>query len=423
MYSAVALGFLGTVVATRELHSPRVVGDFATVIFAAGFVQSLLDLTVEEVLVKYGFRFVTREDWGRLRRLFSSAFWFKLAGSSLGGIALVVFAVAAPSRLEIPLLIAAGIPLGQSLEGLAGCALFLRGRYDIRAGFLAWSMVLRLAGIAIGAHLGLIQTIVGVVVAQCLATGSIGLAGWVAFHRFPRRPARPLAEERGRIVSFILQSSAATGVTSLRGGLVPLLLGAVTSTTQVAYFKIAQAPQTGFQALSAPARMVLLTEQTREWERGRTSAVLRQIRRYSAVAFGLAAVTTPPLFVYSPTLIKWVYGSQYGAAGNAARLFVLVAAVQLVVGWTKTFPVTIGRPNLRIWTHGLEMLVVLPLAVLLGHGWGATGAAGAVLAGTGAFAAAWVAIFARIRPEDVLAPAALDEAIAEAESEAGVLAR
>jgi len=46
IYSSVALGFLGTVVATHELHSRRTFGDYATVIFATGLMQSLFDLTV-----------------------------------------------------------------------------------------------------------------------------------------------------------------------------------------------------------------------------------------------------------------------------------------------------------------------------------------------------------------------------------------
>jgi O-antigen/teichoic acid export membrane protein len=74
--------------------------------------------------------------------------------------------------------------------------------------------------------------------------------------------------------------------------------------------------------------------------------------------------------------------------------------VQLVVGWTKSFPVTIGRPGLRILTHGVETAVVLPLVLLLGWKWGAAGAAGAVLAGMCVFAAMWWVIFLRVRPED-----------------------
>jgi O-antigen/teichoic acid export membrane protein len=405
IYASVALGFAGTVVATRELASARVFGDYATVLFATSFLQAFFDLTVEEVLVKYGFRYTTREDWARFRRLFTSAIRVKLAGSLLGALGLVVFSQLAPSRLEVPLLLAAGIPLGQSLEGLAGSMLYLRGRYDIRSLLLAWSMTLRLAGIAVGAHYGLAEAIAGVLAAQVASTASVGAVGLLAFRRFPQAASRPLGEDRREIVSFVLQSSAATGVLSLRGGLAPLLLGAVTNTTQVGLFRVAQAPQSGFQALSAPARMVLLTEQTRDWEKGRQSVVLRGVRRYSVAALGISIVAVPPLLVFMPDLIRLVNTARYVAASDAARLFVLAAAVQLVVGWTKSFPVTIGRPGLRILTHGIETAVVLPLVLVFGALWGATGAAGAVLAGMCAFAAVWAAVFARIRPEDVGQPA------------------
>jgi O-antigen/teichoic acid export membrane protein len=423
MYASVALGFLGTVVATREFDSTRVFGDYATVIFATGFMQSLFDLTVEEALVKYGFRYATRGDWGRLGRLFAIALRFKLVGSSLGAIGLVVFSQLAPPRLEVPSLLAAGIPIGQSLEGLAASVLFLRSRYDLRSLFLVWSMALRLAGIAVGANFGLTEAIAGVLAAQVVSTVSIGAAGRLAFLRFPRAEARALGDDRREIGSFILQSSAATGVLALRGGLAPLLLGAVTSTTQVGLFRVAQSPQSGFQALSGPARMVLLTEQTRDWEKGLQAAVLRGVRRYTLAAFGLAIVLVPLLLVFIPDLIRWLNGPEYLGAVNAARLFTLTAAVQLVVGWTKSFPVTIGRPSLRIVTHGLETIVVLPLVLVLGARWGAAGAAGAVLAGMCVFALAWAIIFARIRPEDVGPPASLDEALADVESETGALVR
>jgi O-antigen/teichoic acid export membrane protein len=366
--------------------------------------QSFFDLTVEEALVKYGFRYSAREDWGRFTRLFSSALRFKVAGALIGALGLVVFSQIAPARLEVPLLIAAGIPLGQSLEGLAGSMLYLRGRYDVRSLLLAWSMILRLGGIAIGARFGVAEAIAGVLAAQVVSTASVGAVGWLAFRRFPRAAPRSLGEDRREIRSFILQSSAATGILSLRGGLAPLLLGAVTNTTQVGLFRVAQAPQSGFQALSAPARMVLLTEQTRDWEKGRQSVVLRGVRRYSLIASAVSIAAVPPLLVWVPDLIRVINGPEYVGATTAARLLILAAAVQLIVGWSKSFPVTIGRPGLRILTHGIETIVVLPLTLLFGSLWGAAGAAGAVLVGMCAFAIVWAVVFLRIEPHDLGPP-------------------
>lgn len=398
IYASVALGFAATMVATRELQSPRAFGDYATVLFAVALFQSFFDVTVEEAVVKYGFRYVAQEDWARLRRLFELALRVKLAGGVIGAAGLLLFALLGPDRLAKPLVVAAFIPLVQAVEGLAGVMLYLRGRYDIRSVFLTWSMALRLAGVAVGARYGVVEAIVGVLAAQVVATGSIVFVGLAALRRFPLSRGGKLDDDRAEIRSFVTQSTLATCVQSLRGGLGPLLLGAVSNTIQVGLFRVAQAPQSGFQALSAPARMVLLTEQTRDWEKGNQAVVLRGVRRYSVVAVVVAAVLLPPLLIWIPDLIRIFNGPQYAGAGDAARVFALVAAVQLIVGWTKSFPVTIGRPELRVRTHALETAVVLPLILVFGAAWGATGAALALLAGMCAFAVAWFAVLVRIRP-------------------------
>jgi O-antigen/teichoic acid export membrane protein len=406
IYSSVALGFLATVVAARQFDSTTVFGLYTIVITAAGFFQSLLDLTVEEAVVKYGFRYVAQEEWGRLRGLFRAVLRVKLIGAGLGALGLFILAPLSDelfghAGLALPLVIAAGIPIGQALEGLCGSALYLRSRYDIRSAFLVWSMVLRLAALWIAAPHGLTWAITAIVCAQFLSTASIGVVGVKAFRRFPQVEAEPLGSDRKGIVSFVAQSSVGTGVISVRNFLAPLLLGIVTTPVQVGYFNVAKSPQSGFMALSAPARMVLLTEQTRDWEHGRRSAVLRGVRRYTRLAALLMIVVVPPLYYFMPRLVELVYSSEYAGAGDAARVFLLAAAVQFLVGWTKSFPVAVGRPHLRITTHGAESLVVIPLTVVLGLKWGATGAALAVLAGSCVFAAMWAVIVARTDGTDV----------------------
>jgi O-antigen/teichoic acid export membrane protein len=407
IYSSVALGFLATVIAARRLPSTTVFGLYSIVIAASGFSQILLDLTVEEAVVKYGFRYVAREEWGKLRDLFRNALIVKLVGAALGAGALLVLApfgdaLFGHAGLETALFISAGIPLGQAVEGLAGTALFLRGRYDIRSAFLIWSMLLRLAALWFASPHGLVAAVLAVVLAQAASTWSVGIVGLVAFRRFPRIVREPLGPDRREIVSFVLQSSVASGVVSVRNYLTPLLLGIVTTPKQVGLFNIAKAPQSGFQALSAPARMVLLTEQTRDWEHGRRSAVMRGIRNYSALAALLMVVAVPPLYYWMPDLIRIVYHGRYLGAVGAARVFLFAAAVQFLVGWTKSFPVTIGRPHLRIVTNGAEALVIIPLTIVLGVAWGATGAAVAVLAGTCVFAVLWAVIAVRVEAVDAV---------------------
>ncbi len=403
IYASVVLGFLGTVIVAHAFTT-RLLGLYAIVIAATGFFQTLLDLTIEEALVKYGFRFQEREDWGRLRRLFGRALQLKLAGGVVAGLCLLALAPAAHTlfgddRLLTPMLIAAALPLAQAPENVGGVALILRGRYDIRAFFLFVSMALRLGAIAIGTRYGLPETIAAIVVAQVLATAAVLGAGWAAFRRNPRVAAVEIGEERPEITRFVMQSTLATGVVALRGTLSPLLLGVVSSPNQVGYFRVAQAPLQGFAALSAPARLVLLTEQTRAWERGTRESVFAGVRRYSLGAAAAVLVAGPLLLWLAPDLVRLFFTSKNVGATDALRLIVVAGALQFVFGWTKSFPVSIGRPKLRIWAHGIETLVLIPLVVVLGSAWGATGAAGAVLVSTVVFIAFWTGLFLRIRRE------------------------
>ena len=171
---------------------------------------------------------------------------------------------------EPALLAAALLPLVQSTENVGATALLLHSRYDLRGAYQAGSAGLRLVAIAIGAQYGVTEALAAMVVAQGVCDRR-HLAR--RRRRAPPLPARAPRASSGEDVpgirSFVLQSSIATGVISLRTTLVPVILGVVAGPTQVGLFRIAQTPQTGLAAASSPARLVLLTEQTRDWERGR----------------------------------------------------------------------------------------------------------------------------------------------------------
>ena len=296
-------------------------------------------------------------------------------------------------------LCAALLPLLAAPENVSASALLLRGRYDLRGWLLSVTMGIRLVAIVVGASLGVTEALVALAVGQLAATVVAGVAGATALRRFPRGEPRPIGEDRREIVSFVVQSSIATGVISLRAALTPVLLGLVAGTTQVGYYRVALAPQSGFAAASAPVRLVLLTEQTRDWEHGRAQTVLRGVKRYSLGAAAVAAVAVPVFLLLMPWLVELVFGEEYLPAVDAARIVLVSAAILLVLGWSKSLPVTIGRPRLRIVTHSLEALVLLPLVVVLGARDGVTGAAVAILVSTLVFALAWTVILVRLRDE------------------------
>jgi O-antigen/teichoic acid export membrane protein len=401
IYAAVAFGIIGTIVAARVLGL-REFGVYATALAAVGFFQVLLDLTVEESLTKYGFRYVASEDWGRLRRLFRITLMLKFVGGALATAILFLLVPVADDLfgekgVGTALLAAALLPLVQSSENVGATALLLHSRYDLRGTYQAGSAGLRLGAIAIGAPHGATAALGAMVVAQVISTAVVSVVGLSALRRFPAAPERELGEDVPIIRSFVVQSTIATGVISLRTTLVPLVLGVVSSPIQVGLFRISQTPQTGLAAVSSPARLVLLTEQTRDWEGGRHVSVLAGIRKYTVGAGALMVVAVPVFFFAMPWLVETVFGKEYGGAVDAARIALLAAAIQFAIGWTKSLPVTVGRPQLRIVTHGLETIVVIPLVAVFGAEWGVTGAAVAVLVSTVVFAAAWAVAIARLR--------------------------
>jgi O-antigen/teichoic acid export membrane protein len=402
IYGATALGFFVTVVATRVLGTAGY-ALFAVVVASTGFFQLLLDLTVEEALVKFGFRYVQADDWGRLRRLFRLALAFKLAGGALAAVALaalVPFAadVWGAEGLTVPLLLAALVPLVQAPEGVAAGAIILRGRYDLRGAFLTVSMGLRLAGVGVGAVWGVTGAVAGMLAAQVLATVVVSIGGLLALGRFPRHAAEPIGGDRDELRRFVVSSTLGSSLISARSTLGTMLVGAITPIVQAAYFRNAQAPATGLAALSSPARLVLLTEQTRDYEAGDRARVLRLLRRYVALTTALMAVVVPAGWFAMPFLMGVVYGPDFRVhAANAARLVLVAAAIQLIWGWSKSFPVSIGRPNLRLVAQGIEIAVFVPLVVVFTDAWGATGAAGAMVVSSAVFALVWVVLLVRLR--------------------------
>src|SRR5262252_6746006 len=129
VYVSALLGFLGSVVAVRELGIAAF-GRLAIVLAAAGLFQLLADLTVEDALVKYGFRYAARGDWGRFRRLFRVGLELKLVGGALGAVAIALLAplsgVLWTPGLAGPMLVASLLPLLQAPEGVASASLIVR---------------------------------------------------------------------------------------------------------------------------------------------------------------------------------------------------------------------------------------------------------------------------------------------------------
>ena len=294
---------------------------------------------------------------------------------------------------------AAALPLLAAPENVSASALLLRGRYDLRGWLLSVTMAIRLVAILVGASFGVTEALAALAVGQLVATAIAGTAGTLALRRFPIGESRSIGSDRREIVSFVVQSSIATGVISLRAALTPVLLGVVAGTTQVGYYRVALAPQSGFSAASAPVRLVLLTEQTRDWEHGRAQTVLRGVQAVLARRGRRCARRPPDLpardAVARPRRVRRRVPSRSRRGAHRARVGRGASRdrlVEVAARHDRQAPPADRHPFAR-------SLVLLPLVVVLGARYGVTGAAVAILVSTLVFALAWVVILARLRDE------------------------
>ena len=412
LYGSVALPVLAGVVAARHLGPARY-GLLTLAVAAAGFLQLLLDLTVEEAMIKYGFRYSTSGHWGRLRRLYRRAVELKTLGAIVAGAVVALLAPFADAifnshGLRDPFLLSALLPITYIPEAPAGAALVLTGRYDVRAAYSLLTAGLRAAGLVVGAQHGVTTAVLGVVAGQVAGSLAVGSAAVRVFNGFPAGEPESLAEDRGEVKQFVIRSTIGSGLASVRSYVAPLLLGMVSVPAQVGFFRAAQAPMTGLTALGGPARLILVTEQTRDWEAGAFARVFAGLRRYSLGALGLMVVAVPLFYWWMPTLIRVVFTDKYAhnPAEHAARVILIAGAISFVFAWTKSLPVSVGKPGLRILAEGVQTVVLLPLVLVLGWYWDATGAAAGVLISTVVFAAVWLVSLVRLRrdhpPAEVL---------------------
>ena len=145
-----------------------------------------------------------------------------------------------------------------------------------------------------------------------------------AFRRFPAAPVEHLGEDR-RGDAHASSSTRVSPRASCRSAARSRRCSSASSRSRSrsATSGSRRRRMQGLASLSAPARLILLTEQTRDWARGRPRRFCRRAAlhdRRGAADGGRRAAGVRPHAVARPVL----YGADYAGAANAARL-VLVA--------------------------------------------------------------------------------------------------
>lgn len=381
LWLAMGLGFAGTVVAARGL-GPNGYGTVVLALALATFVFVFLDLTLEEGVVHHGARALADDDMGRLHGLLRTALLFDL------GIGLVVTCVVMAAAEPIANLggghvdarlvrLAALTPLATTMNGTTGAALLLAGRPDLRAWCMAGGALARVAAAAVAVHIGGIEALLVAFALAGLGGSALqGLAAWaVAWRKWARAaPSGPTPGCARSLLRFGIHTSAAGSLNAGKAALVPMVLGSLSGPSAVALLEVAMLPVSVAGVAAAPVRMALLPEQARLWASGRTKALIQTVRAHSRIGLALGVPSAVAGWFVLPWMMATVYSDAFAAAVWPARILLVAAVAQLAVGWDKTLPAAVGRPELRTKVAATEGCVVLALLVILA-GLGPSGAA------------------------------------------------
>ena len=325
VYGSVVLGVLASLVALRIL-GPVKGGRYTIVIGVVDFLATLVWLTSADALIKFGFRYAAAGDWGRFHRLIRLAFAGEIAAAFVATLLVIGLAPFASdifkggTGLELPLLISATLPPLQAVEAIARS-----GADSRRALRPARHVADRFDGApsrrnrdrrSVRGHRS-----------RARSRGRAGADDGLHPRHRPREPPQlpqaapaPLGEDARPIARFVGQSAAYTGLISVRTWIAPLTLGIVRNAGAVGLFRAAQMPQTAFAALSSPLRMILLTEQTQDWEHGRREQVFAGIKRYAAGSAVFAAVALGPALWLLPWVVRILLGRQFLPRGPGRAL-------------------------------------------------------------------------------------------------------
>jgi O-antigen/teichoic acid export membrane protein len=382
-WGATVLGLLGTVVAARAL-GPEDYGETALAIATATFVALFLDLALEEGVVHHGFRAIARGDTGALRSLLRTAFLFDLGvgvvlAAVLVGAAGPLADVASGGKLDPGLVqIAALMTLATTVDGTTGAVLLLAGRPDLRAWVMAGTNLVRLLALLGAVQLGGPAPVVGAYAAAAVVGAVVqGLVAWrVAWRGWSTARATGGGRAWLRpLLTFGIHSSLTTSLLSAERSLVLVLLGALSGPTAAGIFNVALLPIAAMAFASAPIRLVLYPEQARLAAEGNVGSLRRTVRGYTAIGFAVGIPAAVAGWFLIPWLVPALFSERFDAAVEPARILLVAAVFFLALGWSKTLPAAIGKPQLRTALSALSAAIMLTLTVVLAPRHGSTGAA------------------------------------------------
>lgn len=200
------------------------------------------------------------------------------------------------------------------------------------------------------------------------------------FQRSLRTTGMSGFSEKRPMIRMVLQTNVVSYARIAQVQLPTLLLGALTTTTQVGYYKLGGSAAAAVGRLADPGYAAILPRLARLWASGRRDELTLLIKRSTTVAACVMAAALAAVIVLRDPILRILGGSR---ATEAATVLVVLAAAQAVNGalfWNTGLLFAAGRAGVVSAVALVGVLLQVGLLVPLAALFGADGAAMAFLA-------------------------------------------
>jgi O-antigen/teichoic acid export membrane protein len=366
-------------------------GRLALVMSFVILVGQFFDVRVGTAETTFGAARLASQDWSGAAGVFRLGYGIDAATGLIG---FLVVACSAP--LVGPALIGSGSTqlmllygvtlLVMTVDDSSSTVVRLMGRFRLLAGYKALLEAFRVAAVAVA--LVVDQSLTAVLIALVAYHVVGACVNWLVASRvFSRASGRPLlrrAPERFSETRAMLRMVFHTNVVSYariaQVQLPTLLLGALTSTTQVGLYKVGTAAAAIIARVVDPVYAALLPRLARLWAQNRRHDIARMLRDATPIAAAVVGGTLLLLVILREPALRLLGGAE-AVAGAPVLVWVGIGyAVSGILFWNVSLLFAARRSGLVSLIALSSAAVQIALLVPLTIAFEATGAAAAMCA-------------------------------------------
>ncbi len=380
-WSALALSIVASVILARALGS----SGYGLIILAMAIVDTIvqfMDIRTEEGLIRFMVNALARDAHHEAMTFFYislitdtvlTAATFLLVATA-GPLSTRVYPDAAMLRSMVNIYLWS-VPF-VTLEGTFSAVLNVFKRFNLRAAVMMVKSLFLLTCLIVAMPHGLLA----VMWAQVIAAGFsfvvwVMLGTWLLVKNVRTLRPQNLRQAWRTFLPFAFHTSLSASIKAIAVNLPILLLGAMRTTSEVSYFKIARSAASLLSMPTAPASMVIYPEMNEAWAHSNLGRVRRLVWRYVTYTLAISVGLYLALGLAARELVLIFYGPDYLPVAPVIRVLGFGVVLEAVFRWVRPATLAGGKPQLTTYYSTASILLRTVLEVLLIYFYGTIGAA------------------------------------------------